>query len=136
MQKNGIEKEKAYLFLYIELQKTAIKAVRTIGIFQILPFFFHITKWIIKKTMAHSFPKEGWQTEWTVDNKIELAMNIHSCLYLETFTKYGCPEICKATCDTDITTYGGLTPKVIFLRTKTLAEGGDCCNFRFLNGNK
>ncbi len=136
MQSNGIEKEKAYLFLYEELQKTAIKASRKIGILQILPFFFYITKWIIKKTMAHSFPKEGWQTEWKVDNKRELAMNIHSCLYLETFTKYGCPEICKATCDTDITTYGGLAPKVIFVRTKTLAEGGDCCNFRFIDGKK
>lgn len=83
--------------------------------------------------MIKDFPKAGWQTEWKLDNKKELSMNIHSCLYLDTFTKYGCPEICKATCDTDITTYGGLAPKVIFLRTKTLAEGGDCCDFRFLN---
>ncbi len=136
MQNNGIAKEKAYLFLHEELQKTAIKAGRKIGIFQILPFFFYITKWIVKKTMAHYFPKEGWQTEWKVDNKKELAMNMHSCLYLETFRKYGCLEICKATCDTDITTYGGLSPKVIFLRTKTLAEGGDCCDFKFINGKK
>jgi hypothetical protein len=40
MQKNGIEKEKAYLFLYNELQKPAKKSSRIIGIFKILPFFF------------------------------------------------------------------------------------------------
>jgi hypothetical protein len=56
--------------------------------------------------MTKNFPKVGWQTEWKEDNKKELAMDIHSCLYLETFTAYGCSEICKATCDTDITTYG------------------------------
>lgn len=40
MQKNGIEKEKAYLFLHKELQKTAKKASNRIGLFKILPFFF------------------------------------------------------------------------------------------------
>jgi L-2-amino-thiazoline-4-carboxylic acid hydrolase len=136
MQKNGIEKEKAYLFLYKELQKPAIKSSRIIGMFKTIPFFFLIAKWILKKSMAYYFPKEGWQTEWKTDNKKELAMDIHRCLYLETFIAYNCPEICKATCDTDITTYGCLAPKVIFVRTKTLAEGGDCCDFRFLNGTK
>lgn len=136
MQQNGIEKENAFRFLHHELQKPAIKSKRIIGIFKILPYFFFIVKWIVKKTMAKDFPKAGWQTEWKEDNKKELAMNIHSCLYLETFKAYGCPEICKATCDTDITTYRGLAPKVNFVRTKTLAEGGDCCDFRFFKGSK
>ncbi len=136
MQINGIEKENAFRFLHSELQKPAKQSSRILGMFKILPYFFFIVKWIIKKSMAKVYPKTGWTTEWKEDNKKEFAMNIHSCLYLETFTNYGCPEICKASCDTDTATYGGLAPKVIFLRTNTLAEGGDCCNFRFLNGAK
>ena len=134
MQKNGIGKEKAYQFLDDEIQKRAKKSSKVFGAFKRLPWFFSIVKWVIKKAMANGFPKEGWNTEWKTDDKNELAMNIHSCLYMETFTKYGCPELCKASCDSDVTTFRGMEPKVIFVRTQTIGAGADYCNFRYLNG--
>jgi hypothetical protein len=133
MHNNGIEKEEAYQFLHDEIQKPAQKASDMFGAFKFLPFFFPIAKWIIKKVMAVSFPKEGWNTEWKVDNKNELSMNIHSCLYMETFAKYACPELCKANCDTDVTSFKGMEPKIIFKRTQTIGSGADYCNFRYLN---
>ncbi len=134
MQKNGIGKEKAYRFLDDEIQKRARKSSRLFATFSHLPWFFPIVKWVIKKAMAYGFPKEGWKTEWKEDNRNELAMNMHSCLYMETFTKYGCPELCKASCDSDVTTFRGMEPKVLFVRTQTISGGADYCNFRYLNG--
>jgi hypothetical protein len=134
LQKNGIGKEKAYRFLDDEIQKRAQRSSKLFGAFSRLPWFFTIVKWVIKKAMAYGFPKEGWKTEWKKDNGNELAMNMHSCLYMETFTKYGCPELCKASCDSDVTTFRGMEPKVLFVRTQTISEGADYCNFRYLNG--
>jgi len=134
MQKNGIGKENAYRFLDDEIQKRARKSSRLFATFSRLLWFFTIVKWVIKKAMAYGFPKEGWNTEWKVDNNNELAMNMHSCLYMETFTKYGCPELCLASCDSDVTTFRGMEPKVFFVRTQTLSKGADYCNFRYLNG--
>lgn len=135
MQNNAIEKERAYQYLYQEIQKPALKLSRQIGIFKILPGFYFIAKWVIKKMMLLGFPKEGWSVEWTKNDKTELAMNIHSCLYMESFLHYGCPELCKANCDSDFTTYKGLEPKVLFKRTQTISSGSEFCNFRFLNPN-
>jgi len=134
LQKNGIGKEKAYRFLDDEIQKRAQRSSKQFGTFSRLPWFFPILKWVIKKAMAIGFPKEGWKTEWKEDNGNELAMNMHSCLYMETFTKYGCPELCKASCDSDVTTFRGMEPKVLFVRTQTISGGADYCNFRYLNG--
>jgi len=136
MQENGIEKDKAYEYIYEEIQKPAQKASKLFRIFTILPGFFSIARWIIKKMMTFGYPKEGWNTVWKKDDKRELSMDIHSCLYMETFSKYGCPELCKACCDTDVITLSGLQPKVIFVRTQTIGAGADYCNFRFLNGKK
>jgi len=136
LQKNEIGKEKAYQFLDDEIQKRAQKSSRVFGAFKRLPWFFSIVKLVIKKAMAYGFPKEGWNTEWKVDNNNELAMNMHSCLYMETFTKYGCPELCIASCDSDVTTFRGMEPKVVFLRTQTLSKGADYCNFRYMNGKR
>jgi hypothetical protein len=135
MQKNSIEKERAYKYLYNEIQKPALKVSKQIGIFKKLTGFYSIAIWVIKKIMALGFPKEGWKVEWIKNDKTELAMNIHSCLYMELFSHYGCPELCKANCDSDFTTYKGLEPKVFFERTQTISTGADFCNFRFLNGN-
>jgi len=134
LQKNEIGKEKACQFLYDEIQKRAHKSSKVFGAFKGLPWFFSIVKWSIKKAIAYGFPKEGWNTEWKADNKNELALNMHSCLYMETFTKYGCPELCIASCDSDVTTFRGMEPKVVFIRTQTISKGADYCNFRYLNG--
>ncbi len=134
MQKNGIGKEEACRFLDDEIQKRAQRSSKRFRTFSRLPWFFPIVKWVIKKAMAYGFPKEGWKTEWKEDNENELAMNMHSCLYMEIFTQYGCPELCKANCESDVTIFRGMEPKVLFVRTQTISGGADFCNFRYLNG--
>ena len=134
MQKNRIGKEKAYRFLDDEIQKRAQRSGKLFGALRRLPWFFPIVKWVIKKAMAYGFPKEGWKTEWKEDNRNELAMNLHSCLYMETFTKYGYPELCNPSCESDVTTFRGMEPKVLFVRTQTISGGADYCNFRYLKG--
>ena len=44
--------------------------------------------------------------------------------------KYGCPEIVAGFCRADDEAYGHMHPKLKWGRTKTLGQGGDCCDFR------
>ena len=43
--------------------------------------------------------------------------------------KYGCPEIVAGFCRADDEAYGHMHPKLKWGRTKTLGQGGDCCDF-------
>lgn len=51
------------------------------------------------------------------------------CPYHDTCVQYGCPELCRCFCDSDDIVYGGMHPKLLWYRTKTLGRGGDCCDF-------
>lgn len=57
-------------------------------------------------------------------------VTITKCLWHTASAEHGCAELCRAFCDVDNVTYGGLR-KIGFARTQTLGYGGACCDFRF-----
>ncbi len=65
-----------------------------------------------------------------VPNAPPFAADMLRCPYLDTLTKYGCPELTKISCKADDITYGDLHPRLVWGRTQTLACGGSCCDFR------
>ena len=52
------------------------------------------------------------------------------CPYQDTCVKYGCPGIVAGFCRADDKAYGHMHPELKWGRTKTLGQGGDCCDFR------
>jgi len=57
-------------------------------------------------------------------------ITITNCLWHNACVEFGCPELCRAFCEVDDITYGGLK-KIGFTRTQTLGTGGECCDFHF-----
>ena len=56
-------------------------------------------------------------------------IDMTKCPYHDACVEHGCPELCPCFCDSDDIAYGGLHPKLLWRRTKTLGRGGDCCDF-------
>ena len=59
-----------------------------------------------------------------------MCFDMLDCPYQDTCVKYGCPGIVAGFCRADDETYGHMHPKLKWGRTKTLGQGGDCCDFR------
>jgi hypothetical protein len=96
-----------------------------------LPFFFTLLRIVTKPFTRRNFPPRGWQVEWLEVNRKRVAFNMHSCFYLDMLDAYGAPELAAVFCSLDDLLYEDLSPYMRWERTKTLARGDDCCDFRF-----
>ena len=80
---------------------------------------------------------KGWKYVWhPEDPKDYYHFETLECLYKHVFSKYGIldrfgPMFCRS----DIINYGNLH-NIDFIRTQTLCQGGDCCDFRFVRHRK
>jgi len=74
----------------------------------------------------------AWEYTWLEPGEaFDLGFNVTSCAYWEYFRRMGAPEVARAYCQGDIYIAEQLAPAIEFHRTKTLATGGDCCDFRY-----
>ena len=96
-----------------------------------LPFFFMLLRFVTKPFVKRNFPARGWQIEWLATNRKLVAFDIHRCFYLDMLDAYGAPELAATFCNLDDLLYEDLSPYMRWERTKTLARGDDCCDFRF-----
>lgn len=85
----------------------------------------------IRRRIKKEYYKAGWETEWKTLDERQLCFEFRTCYYKDIFTKFHCPELCTLICQTDIIEFSGLIPVIAFERTKTLANGDDCCKFIF-----
>lgn len=99
-----------------------------------LPFGYALFKHFAPAIIARQYPEEGWRKRWVRKDKGEICFEMKTCIYLETTTAYGCPELCPLFCKNDDVVLAGFGPRIVFKRTGTLAEGSDCCDFHFCNG--
>ena len=70
----------------------------------------------------------GFQNKFYQNKKNEYRMDVLQCPYCRTFTELGAPELAQYSCESDDIVYGNL-PGIEFIRTQTLAKGGDKCDF-------
>ena len=79
--------------------------------------------------------RQQYPNDWVVDvlekkDDYEFGFDYHECGVVKLCRDEGCPELAKYLCRLDF-----MTAELMGLglrRTKTLAEGGDCCDFRWL----
>ena len=78
-------------------------------------------------------PGKGWKYVWhPEDPKEYYHFETVECLYKHLFSKHGVLErFGPMFCHSDIINYGNLH-NIDFIRTKTLCQGGDCCDFCFV----
>ena len=80
----------------------------------------------------------GWCYVWHLDTdpRNEFHFECTECLYRHIFEKRGVLErFDPMFCYADISNYGSL-PYTDFIRTQTLCQGGDRCDFRFVRHRK
>lgn len=79
----------------------------------------------------------AWEYTWLGPSAgFDFGINITYCAYWEYFKQMNAPEVGRAYCQGDNYIAEHLAPAVEFHRTKTLATGGDCCDFRFRRGTR
>ena len=90
---------------------------------------------LMKKIVPLGFRKGsgyGWRYTWHKDDpKDEFRFECNKCIYQKIFGKRGLMKLGAMCCHADIINYGNL-PYTDFIRTRTLCQGGDLCDFRFV----
>ncbi|MBR1516902.1 MAG: L-2-amino-thiazoline-4-carboxylic acid hydrolase [Bacteroidales bacterium] len=101
-----------------------------------LPFFFSVMRKIIPLGFKYGSGK-GWRYVWHPDDpKDRYHFETLECLYRHIFEKYGLLErFGPMFCHSDIINYGNLY-NLDFIRTQTLCQGGDKCDFCFVRHRK
>ena len=129
LQKHGISEEEAYktvsekTWAFLDLTSMQ-KLVRK-------SFFLPL----MKKIVPMGFKKKsgnGWRYTWHKDDpKDRFHFEYNECIYAKILGKRGMMKLGAMCCHADIINYGSL-PYTDFIRTKTLCQGGDCCDFLFI----
>ena len=94
-------------------------------------FFLPLMKKIVPFGFKHG-SGVGWRYTWHRDDpKNEFHFECNECIYAKILGKRGLMKLGSMCCHADIINYGSL-PYTDFIRTQTLCQGGDVCDFRFV----
>ena len=94
-------------------------------------FFLPLMKKIVPFGFKHG-SGVGWRYTWHKDDpKDEFHFECNECIYAKILGRRGLMKLGAMCCHADIINYGSL-PYTDFIRTKTLCQGGDVCDFRFV----
>lgn len=93
-----------------------------------LRFIYPFLRIYIKPAMR-SYPAEGWKIDWLQNDRNAIRFDMKRCFYLDTFSKYGAPELVASFCRVDDLTYGTMSTHIQWQRFKTIARGEACCDF-------
>ena len=134
LRRNGKSPEEAF-----ELLSTHMWAALTPTTFQKLsrlPFFLPLMRKIIPLGFKYG-SGAGWKYMWHPDDPKDCYhFETLECLYRYEFSKHGVLErFGPMFCRSDIINYGNL-PYTDFIRTQTLCQGGDKCDFCFVRHRK
>jgi len=99
-----------------------------------LPDPFGAFRRIVPPVVRFGFPPEGWAIEPVQDSEDCIAFDIRRCIYLDTLTSYGAPELTPVYCAGDDKLFEALPPSITWERTITLGRGDDHCDFRWCRG--
>jgi len=90
---------------------------------------------LMKKIVPLGFSKKsgaGWRYTWYPDDPKDIFhFECNECLYAKILGRRGLLKLGAMCCHADIINYGKLH-YTDFIRTKTLCQGGDYCDFRFV----
>ena len=129
LQKHGKSEEEAYRLVSEEMWKflnpSGMQKLSKAGFFMPL----------MKKIVPLGFSKKsgaGWRYTWHKDDpKDVFHFECNECLYANILGRRGLIKLGAMCCYADIINYGDLH-YTDFIRTKTLCQGGDVCDFKFV----
>lgn len=132
LQKHGKTEEEAYKIVSEEMWKFLDPS----GMQKLAKkwFFLPLMKMIVPLGFKMG-SGVGWRYTWHKDDpKNEFHFECNEYIYARILGKRGLIKLGAMCCHADIINYGSL-PYTDFIRTKTLCQGGDMCDFRFVRHN-
>jgi hypothetical protein len=99
-----------------------------------LPGTFRLLRWLAVGMMNSQFSAPGFEFHWIENSSRQIAFTITRCLYHNTLTAYGAPELTPVFCHLDDVWGAALAPKVLFERPQTIGRGGRQCDFCYKSG--
>ena len=130
LQKHGKSEEESYKITSEEMWKALTpKSYQKMAR---LPFFIPMMKKILPFGFKHG-SGVGWRYEWHIDEdpKDRFHFECRECVYRHIFEEQNLMKLGAMFCHSDVINFGQL-PYTDFKRTKTLCQGGDCCDFDFI----
>ena len=129
LQKHGSSEEEAYKIASEEMWKflnpSSMQKMAKKSFF--LPLMKKIVPFGFKKGSGY-----GWRYTWHKDDpKDRFHFECNECIYEKILKPRGLMKLGSMCCRADIINYGSL-PYTDFIRTKTLCQGGDVCDFLFI----
>lgn len=113
----------AYAFSEVERMVKPVRVMMHLGLYRLMPRLCGVM-------LKRMFGREAGFDYRTVPDAPPFAADMTRCPYVDTCSKYGCPELARISCRADDITYGSLHPRLVWARTQTLGSGGSCCDFR------
>ena len=129
LQKHGKSEAEAYKAVSEEMWKfldpSGMQKLSKKGFF--LPLMKKIVPFGFRKGSGY-----GWRYTWHRDDpKNEFRFECNECIYAAILGRRGLMKLGAMCCHADIINYGNLR-YTDFIRTETLCQGGDVCNFKFV----
>ena len=129
LQNHGKTEEEAYKIVSEEMWKfldpTGMQKLAKKSFF--MPLMKKIVPFGFKKGSGH-----GWRYTWHKDDpKDKFHFECNECIYAKILGRRGLLKLGNMCCHADVINYGAL-PYTDFIRTKTLCQGGDVCDFLFV----
>jgi hypothetical protein len=85
---------------------------------------------IVKEVWAGD---DAFEIKMIKETEKELFFDVSYCGYAQIYEKLGVKSLgCTLSCIRDFYFLEGFNPKITLKRTKTIMEGADCCNFRYV----
>ena len=130
LQRHGKSEPEAF-----EIISTAMWGALTPKIYQRLarlPFFLPAMKKILPLGFRHG-TGAGWRYTWHLDEdpRDRFHFECNECVYRHIFGEHDLMKLGAMFCHSDIINFGQL-PYTDFRRSRTLCQGGDCCDFDFV----
>ena len=129
LQRHGMCEEEAFKITSEEMWKALTP--KTYQKMARLPFFLPMMKKILPFGFRHG-SGTGWRYVWHLDDpKDRFHFECRECVYRHIFEEQNLMKLGAMFCHSDVINFGKL-PFTDFKRTKTLCQGGDCCDFDFI----
>ncbi len=130
LQKHGKSEEEAYKIVSEEMWKFLDPS----GMQKLAKKSFFMS--LMKKVVPFGFKHKsgyGWRYTWhhDTDPKDQFHFECNECIYEKILKPRKLMKLGSMCCHADIINYGAL-PYTDFIRTKTLCQGGDYCDFHFV----
>ncbi len=129
LQAHGMSEAEAYRITSTEMWKALTP--KTYQRLARLPVFLPLMKKVLPFGFRHG-SGVGWRYEWHADDpKDRFHFECRECVYRHIFEEQNLIKLGAMFCHSDVINFGSL-PYTDFRRTKTLCQGGDCCDFDFV----